>query len=159
MPFAAITCGVPTSKSAVYLKRQDFTRRCSRRRRPGGISTSIFPEIDFEFLELFLLGRTVNCFDGAADICKVDESTRLFSQSVDKLNIPIFAEILLQLLLRKRFEIDISDVNVSARSGVHRNRNTGWERPRMLTPTNFQPTVVNHQSLQGRHLVESDSGV
>ena len=82
----------------------------------------------------------------------------LLLQEVHQLDLAVFTEVPLQLLLVERIKVfDVANVDVPCRARVHRKRQSRWQRARVLAPADLQPAVVESETLIRSDLEEGES--
>lgn len=81
----------------------------------------------------------------------------LLPEEIDQLDIPVLPKVPLELVLVKRLKVlNVAHVYVPCCTRMHSKCEARLQRTGILAPTDFQPTVIQSETLVGRHLEERE---
>ena len=98
--------GINTIIPGGLLGLRDLTRR---------VAATILAKVDLESAVILLTPDSFDGLDSVCDVGEIDECAALLSESIDKLNLTIFGEVLSQPLLAPGL-VQVSNVDVSGSS-------------------------------------------
>ena len=117
------------------------------------VTTTVLSEVDLETFVLLTSSHSLDGLDSVGNVGEVDERTALLAQGVDQLDFTILGEVLSQTFLGPRL-VQVADVNITRGTTADSKGDGRRKGTRVLTPSNLETAVVNHQSLEVAESVE-----